>query len=78
MRSFEPLTPEIIARLGGSENIGSIRVEWLIVAGCGHGAIVEHSDSRRAAGLCSIVVVRPKLQIADRMNQITGSNDQSE
>jgi hypothetical protein len=33
MRLLEPLTVDVIVRLGGSENSGSFRVEW-IIAGC--------------------------------------------
>ena len=46
---LEPLTVEVIVRLGGSENCGSVRVEWIII-GCWisrHDTIVEHDGSRR-------------------------------
>jgi hypothetical protein len=33
MRLLEPLTVEIIVRLGDSENTGGFRIEW-IIAGC--------------------------------------------
>jgi hypothetical protein len=49
MRLLEPLTVEIIVRLGDSENPGGFRIEW-IIAGCWmsrHDTIVEHDGSRR-------------------------------
>ena len=49
MRLVEPLTLDIIVRLGVFENSGSFRVEWNI-AGCWrsrHDTIVEHDGSRR-------------------------------
>jgi len=59
MRLLEPLTTDVIVRLGGSEHTGSIRVEW-IIAGCWksrHDTIIEHDDSRRTDMLQAYVVL---------------------